>query len=193
VSRRPRATGTPQTFPVASRACSNTLPGSSRRNSTQRDAPRPARIRQVRAGVEVKDVKRRFLTYSLPPRSPDPPHLAVLTRPGFVGAAPALPGTTRLRLPPATPPCCDRTEAKVSHLYSNDSALRRRIDSRHVWSACCGPGSRHLAVLLARRDPAGNPVAGPHAGRALRQGCPRRVPGLELSQAAFPEQVFPDA
>ena len=31
-------------------------PGSSRRNGTQRDAPRPAQIRQVRAGVNVKDV-----------------------------------------------------------------------------------------------------------------------------------------
>jgi hypothetical protein len=72
VSRRP------QTFPVASRTCSNILPGSSRRNSPRRDAPRPARIRQVRAGVKIKDVKRRFLAYSFPPRSPDPPHLAVL-------------------------------------------------------------------------------------------------------------------
>ena len=31
-------------------------PGSSRRNGKQRDAPRPAHIRQVRAGVKVKDV-----------------------------------------------------------------------------------------------------------------------------------------
>ena len=50
------ATGTPQTFPVASRACSGTLPGSSRRNGKRRDAPRPAQIRQIRAGVKVKDV-----------------------------------------------------------------------------------------------------------------------------------------
>jgi hypothetical protein len=49
----------------------------------------------------------------------------VLTRPGFVGAAPALPGTTRIRQPPATPTCCDRPEAKVSHLHSNHSASRR--------------------------------------------------------------------
>jgi hypothetical protein len=50
------ATGTPQSLPVASRACSSTLPGSSRRNSTRRDAPRLAPICQVRADVEVKDV-----------------------------------------------------------------------------------------------------------------------------------------
>jgi hypothetical protein len=44
-------------------------------------------------------VPRRFLAYSFPSRSPDPGHLAVLTYPGFVRAAPALPGTTRIRLP----------------------------------------------------------------------------------------------
>jgi hypothetical protein len=77
---------------------------------------------------KIKDVKRRFLAYSFPPRSPDPPHLAVLRRPGFVRAAPTLPGTTRIRLPSATPPCCDRTAAKVSHLHSNNSASRRKDD-----------------------------------------------------------------
>jgi hypothetical protein len=34
-------------------------------------------------------------------RSPGPHHLAVLTHPGFVRAAPTLPGTSRIRLPPA--------------------------------------------------------------------------------------------
>src|SRR5258707_1801344 len=58
-----------------------------------------------------------------------PPHLAVLRRPGFVRAAPALPGTTRIRLPSASPPCCDRTEAKVSHLHSNNSASRRSLEA----------------------------------------------------------------
>jgi hypothetical protein len=38
----------------------------------------------------LKDVKRRFLAAVLPSRSPDPHHLAVLARPGFAGAAPAL-------------------------------------------------------------------------------------------------------
>jgi hypothetical protein len=48
-------------------------------------------------------VKRRFLAYSSPSRLPDPGHLAVLTRPVVVRAAPTLPGTTRLRLPSAPP------------------------------------------------------------------------------------------
>jgi hypothetical protein len=54
-------------------------------------------------------VSHRFLAYPSPSRLPDPDHLAVLARPGFVRAAPALPGTTRIRLPSAPPPCCDRT------------------------------------------------------------------------------------
>jgi hypothetical protein len=53
-------------------------------------------------------VTRRFLAYSSPSRSPNPNHLAVLARPGFVRAAPAHPGTTRIRLPSAPPSCCDR-------------------------------------------------------------------------------------
>jgi hypothetical protein len=53
-------------------------------------------------------VSHRFLAYSSSSRSPDPAHLAVLDRPGFVRAAPALPGTTRIRLPSAPPPCCDK-------------------------------------------------------------------------------------
>src|SRR6185312_560360 len=53
-------------------------------------------------------VTRRFLAYSSPSRSPNPNHLAVLARLGFVRAAPALPGTTPIRLPSAPPSCCDR-------------------------------------------------------------------------------------
>src|SRR5215510_6012477 len=53
--------------------------------------------------------KRRFLAYSFPSRSPDPHHLAVLTRSDFVGAACRPhrhhPGRA---CPHASPPCCDR-------------------------------------------------------------------------------------
>ncbi len=41
-------------------------------------------------------------------RSPNPHHLAVLARPGFVRAAPTDHGTSRDRLPSASPPCYDR-------------------------------------------------------------------------------------
>ena len=77
----------------------------------------------------LKDVKRRFLAYSFPPRSPDPPHLAVLERPGFVRAAPALPATTRIRLPSATATCCDKPQAKVSHLHSDQQRLTAQYKS----------------------------------------------------------------
>jgi len=48
------ATSTPQTFSVASRTGLSRPAGSSRRNGKQRDAPRPAQIRQVRAGVKIE-------------------------------------------------------------------------------------------------------------------------------------------
>src|SRR5437868_2224101 len=34
--------------------------------------------------------------------------MAVLAHPGFVRAAPTLPGTSRIGVPSAPPPCCDR-------------------------------------------------------------------------------------
>jgi hypothetical protein len=49
----------------------------------------------------------------------------VLTHPGFVRAAPTLPGTSRIRLPSASPSRCDDQAVQVSHLHSNNSASRR--------------------------------------------------------------------
>jgi hypothetical protein len=60
----------------------------------------------------VKDIKRRFLAYSV--ADTDPPHLAVLARLGFVRAAPALPADTRIGLPSAIAACCDGPQAKVA-------------------------------------------------------------------------------
>jgi len=56
---------------------------------------------------------------------PAPRHLAVLARPGVVRAAPTLPSTTRIRLPSATPTCCDRPAAADFHLHSKHDASRR--------------------------------------------------------------------
>lgn len=47
-------------------------------------------------------------------------------RPGFVRAAPTLPGTTRIRLPSTPSICYDRPTTKVSHLHSKHSASRRK-------------------------------------------------------------------
>jgi hypothetical protein len=129
VSRRHRhryAADLPCDLPDLLTHTARKFPPQTAHSGTHRARPASARFR---AGVKIKDVKRRFLAYSFPPRSPDPPHLAVLRRPGFVRAAPALPGATRIRLPSATPPCCDKTAAKVSHLRSNNSASRRRGDA----------------------------------------------------------------
>jgi hypothetical protein len=100
------------------------LSGSSRRIGKQRDAPRPAQIRQVRAGVKIEGrnnagSSRTPFRHARRTR----PIWQCWTRPGFVRAAPALPGTTRIRLPSATLTCCDRPAAKVSHLHSNQQRL----------------------------------------------------------------------
>lgn len=72
--------------------------------------PRSTRFELV---PHQEGVTRRFLTHSSPSRSPNPDRLAVPARPGFVRAAPTLPGVTRIRLPPAPPPCCDRVSGEV--------------------------------------------------------------------------------
>jgi hypothetical protein len=76
--------------------------------TASRCAPLPAISTRFGLASNQGGVTRRFLAYSSPSRLPDPNHLVVLARPGFVGAAPTLPGTTRTRLPPAPPSCCDK-------------------------------------------------------------------------------------
>ena len=132
MSQRPRhgyAAGLPHGLPGPLKHTAPRVPAASVHGGTHRARPVSARFEPV---SQLKDVKRRFLAYSFPPRSPDPHHLAVLARPGFVRAAPALPAAPRTRLPSATATCCDRPQAKVSHLHSNHSASRRKLDVRHA-------------------------------------------------------------
>ena len=75
-------------------------------------APHPAHIHQIPGRSRLKGRNHRFLSYSFSSRSPDPHHLVVLARPGFVRAAPVHPGTSRDRLPSAPPPCCDRVSGE---------------------------------------------------------------------------------
>ena len=102
------AASTPQSFLTASLAacadCLRSFPPRHEGAGARRSRPRSARFEPV---SHKGAVTHRFLAYSSPSRSPDPGHLAVLARPGFVRAAPALPGTTRLRLPSAPPSRCD--------------------------------------------------------------------------------------
>ena len=66
----------------------------------------------------VHSLERRLYTDSLslhlPSCLPDPSHLTVLTRPGFVKTACPLP-PFRVRLSPTSPACCDRPEGVFHH------------------------------------------------------------------------------
>jgi integrase len=65
---------------------------------------------------------------------PNPNHLAVLARPGFVRAAPTITVITRLGCPQLHRPATTGSAAKVSHLHSNHSASRRTHDLRHSYA-----------------------------------------------------------
>ena len=109
------ATANPQHFTVASWQSWTKPPGSSpgAGNLTYAEcAPHPAHIHQIPGRSKLKGRNHRFLSYSFPSRSPDPRHLVVLARPGFVRAAPIRPGTSRDRLPSAPPPCCDKVSGE---------------------------------------------------------------------------------
>jgi hypothetical protein len=127
----------------------------------------------------MKGVKRRFLAYSFPPRSPSPPYLAVLERPGFVRAAPALPAATRFRLPSATATCCDRPQAKASHLRSNHSASRRNITCTNIPdNGIAGvPGSHHPQYIdVVHREHACVETAGVRTAKAMGlRGLPSKA------------------
>ena len=139
------------------------VPAASAHSGTHRARPVSARFEPV---SQLKDVKRRFLAYSFPPRSPDPHHLAVLARPGFVRAAPALPAATRIRLPSATGTCCDRPQAKVFHLHSSHSASRRKLDARHALG-CFGRSRPDDGSIMLKR-PMRTEVVGELAAVALQ-------------------------
>ena len=80
-------TATPQHFTVASPAGAErpTRKFPARKKRQRRTAPGPDPPGSSRCPLRRRN--RRFLAYSSPSRSPDPPHLTVLTRPGFVRAA----------------------------------------------------------------------------------------------------------
>ena len=80
-------TVTPQHFTVVSRSVVKANPGvpNNTLNMLGCTALGPYPPGSSRSSLERR--KRRFLAYSFPSRSPDPHHLAVLTRSDFVGAA----------------------------------------------------------------------------------------------------------
>jgi hypothetical protein len=135
--RRRRTTPDPQPSRVDYLSPTKEFPDHAtfRAAGAHRDQPVSVRIELVGA---KEALHHRFLAYSSPSRSPNPRHLTVLTRPGFVRAAPTLPGT--LRLPSATLTCCDRPTVQVFHLHSINKRLtaHRRNDApafRRRWRA----------------------------------------------------------
>jgi hypothetical protein len=122
------------------------------------------------------DVTRRFLTYSSPSRSPDPDHLAVLARPGFVRAAPTrtrhLPGQAALSfaaLPRQGQRCRSLTSTQTSEVdpergtgLTTDPFLR--VASRTRRAPLSAPGSPQVPWVCGF----------PHA--VLGHGVGMRVP-----------------
>lgn len=135
-------------------------------DETHRARPRSARFEPV-SGLKdvVTPVPHVLLFVSL--AGPAPSGSTGTFR--LVRAAPALPGTTRIRLPSATLTCCDRPEVTVFHLHSTHSASRRNQDPRQsqaegISGAACAGGqadavwasaSRRASVSLSRSGGAG--------------------------------------
>jgi hypothetical protein len=136
---------TPQTFSTASPRPGFTNP--------EKFPSLPARGRATPGpdppGSSRSSVERLYNTSSsrtrLDPCSPRARHLAVLTHPGFVGAAPTLTDTSRLRLPPASTDCCDSPQMQVFHLHSNSSASRRTKPALNAF-AITFPGRTHKMI-----------------------------------------------
>jgi hypothetical protein len=154
------AASTPQPFPAASLAAHahhhGSSPPSHRTTGARRFQPRSTRFELA---PDQGGVTRRFLAYSSPSRLPDPDHLAVLTHPGVVRAAPTLPGTTRLRLPPAPPSCCDRNSGEgLSPPLEPQRLTAHPRPPAHMRDTCCSTSALHrtscrrLPVTAASRS-----------------------------------------
>jgi hypothetical protein len=123
---------TPQAFLAASWATQLLAVGVASRMTTGGRAllpgPDPPRFEPVRGLREVQPlVHLRYASLSC---SPDPSHLAVLARPGFDGAAPTRPCVSRVRLPPASPNCCDSPEVGTYTPHGSTAPHGARSDRR---------------------------------------------------------------
>ncbi len=89
---------------------------------------------RLEPALPLRALQRWSLTSTFPSCLPGPDRLAVPTRPVVVGAAPTLPCTPRVGLPPASPACCDRLAAGPFHpcpiasrLVAHDHGEERRL------------------------------------------------------------------
>src|SRR5215203_1859558 len=100
--------------------------------------------------------------YTFPSCWPDPGHLAVLTRPVVVGAAPTLPSASQVGLPPASTACCDRPQTESFHLRPD------------TWNLVA---HHRLPVAAGRLHPhPGHPKAGQPLGQQPQPGGRRGEP-----------------
>jgi len=136
-------------LPAASLAAHAHRPGSSPplAAGAHRFQPRSARFGLA---PDQGAVTHRFLAYSFPSRSPDPHHLAVLTRPGLSGLLPPSPAPPGSGCPQLHRPAATGTAVKVSHLHSNHSASRRTHDLRHFYASTLIAANLNPKVIQAR-------------------------------------------
>ena len=90
-------------------------------------APHPAHVRQFWGRQALKGRRSWFLSVLLSITLAGPaPSGSADTSPALSGLLPPVPGTSRDRLPSASPPCCDKVGGRRSLTsYSNYSASRR--------------------------------------------------------------------
>jgi hypothetical protein len=157
---RPRcgyAADLPRSLPGSSCLPPQEFPARHEGASARRSRPRSARFEPV---SHKGAVSHRFLAYSSPSRLPDPAHLAVLARPGFVRAALALSVITRIGLPSAPPPGCDRDSGEG--LSPPLEPQRLTAHARAV--TCIRPGGSGWFLPVNNRD------CRWFAGRSARSG-----------------------
>jgi len=125
-------------------------PGDDRRLSRRLIDCCPAQIHQVRAGISLEGVPP--LVQIALHRSvclPDPGRLAVPTRPVVVGAALTHACVSRLRLPPASPDCCDSPavdpSSPLGHVAPRGAPSRRASTQGSAGRPDGGPGARIAA------------------------------------------------
>ena len=177
-----------------------------RPKQTTREVPRQPNIQQGRTASSpdppgsswcaLRRRRRRFLAYSSPSRLPDPHHLAVLARPGFVGAASRPPR----HLPDQAAPSFNRPAATGRWWWSFTSTrttnasrrtLREAQETRHeragphrIRSAgCCGPRRLCPEPSTTSARPANTASSTPSPRPTSRAG-PTRATAAPAAQSA---------
>ena len=181
----------PDSVPAASprlRRSTSPWPPGDRIGCPPRSSPPPqtstARVRTA-PGPYPPDSSRCRLRDVNAGSSRTPLHLARRTRtiwqywhvPALSGLLPPSPAPPGTRLPSATPPCCDRTAAKVSHLHSNNSASRRTRTWPKVNARRNEPSVEGAYAAVRRAGQSRHAATTP-----CHRCCPRRRPSRRLAR-----------